>query len=314
MSKSSQSLTQIQEQVLRAIALNRTPGYHFCGNFLGLTFEGVGGGHARVTMPARAAVLDGCGEVDPCALAVLADFALANAVRAAATPTARLATVSLNLQLTGEPLAGDLTAHGELEGFFVQSTGRLGMSRTQIWANDKVVAFGTGTFMVLPAPRGQTLHPIPWIHQSAPDLPPPETATLSAPEREIVDRSQRALAALPTSNQSFWALLLGAQTEATSEGAKVVLPNGPHIGNRVGHVQGGVTLALALMTANAALGGQWRATGVNASYVSPGLGAALISESIIMHCGRLTALTRTQVTSQEGKVVLDVMTHHVHVD
>jgi acyl-coenzyme A thioesterase PaaI-like protein len=314
MSTSSQLSAQIHDQVLRAIVLNRTPGYHFCGNFLGLTFEGVGGGHARVTMPAQPALLDGNGCVDPCALTVLADFALANAVRAAATPTARLATVSLNLQLTGEPLAGDLAAHGELEGFFAQASGRLGMSRTHIRANGKVVAFGTGTFMVLPAPKGQTLHPIPWIDKRAPVVPLPEIETLSAPEREIVDRSQQALAALPGSHQSFWALLLGAQTEITAQGAKAVLANGPHVGNRVGHVQGGVSLALALISANAALGEHWRCTGMNASYVSPGLGPALVGETIITHRGRLTALTRTQVVTQEGKLVLDVMTHHARVN
>lgn len=38
----SQLSDQILDQVLKAIALNRTPGYHFCGNFLGLTFESLG--------------------------------------------------------------------------------------------------------------------------------------------------------------------------------------------------------------------------------------------------------------------------------
>lgn len=307
---------QILDQVFKAIALNRSPGYHFCGNFLGLTFEGVGGGHARVTMPAQPALLDADGYVDLCALTVLADFALANAVRAAATPTARLATVSLNLQLTGEPLTGDLAAHGELEGFFAHSTGRLGMSRTRIATGDKVVAFGTGTFMVLPAPKGQTLHPIPWIEQPAPDLPRLATETLSVAERGIVDRSREALEnwAKPDQAQSFWSLLLGADVQRTTQGAKAVLTNGPHVGNRVGHVQGGVTLGLALISANAALGDQWRCTGVNASYVSPGLGATLLSESTVTHRGRLTAVSRTHVLSADGKVMLDVMTHHARVN
>jgi acyl-coenzyme A thioesterase PaaI-like protein len=316
MSTNRQLSAQIIDQVFKAIALNRAPGYHFCGNFLGLTFEGVGGGHARVTMPAQSALIDGKGCVDLCALTVLADFALANAVRAAATPIARLATVSLNLQLTGERLTGDLVAHGELEGFFAQSTGRLGMSRTRIVAGDKVVAFGTGTFMVLPAPKGQTLHPIPWIEQPAPDLPRPAIETLSPSEREIVDRSQQALENWAHADQapSFWFLLLGADVQHTPQGAKAVLTNGPHVGNRVGHVQGGVTLGLALISANAALGDQWRCTGVNASYVSPGLGTTLLSESTITHRGRLTAVSRTHVLSADGKVVLDVMTHHARVN
>jgi acyl-coenzyme A thioesterase PaaI-like protein len=189
------------------------------------------------------------------------------------------------------------------------------MSRTRIVAGDKVVVFGTGTFMVLPAPKGQTLHPIPWIEQPAPDLPRPAIETLSVSEREIVDRSREALENMARTDQaqSFWSLLLGADVQSTTQGAKVLLPNGPHVGNRVGHVQGGVTLGLALISANAALGDQWRCTGVNASYVSPGIGATLLSETTVTHRGRLTAVSRTHVLSPDGKVVLDVMTHHARV-
>lgn len=314
MSTGSQLSEQIIDQVLKAIALNRTPGYHFCGNFLGLTFESLGDGQARVAMPAQPALVDGKGRVDLCALTVMADFALANAVRGAVSPSARLATVSLNLQLTGEPMTGELTAWGELEGFFKPATGRLGMCRTRIQAGDKVVAFGTGTFMVLPAPDGQTLHPVPWMDRPAPDLPRPAIESLSASEREILDRSRLALNVPDNQTASFWARLLGADVQSTPQGAKAVLTNGPHVGNRVGHVQGGVTLGLALISANAALGKQWRCAGVNASYVSPGMGPTLLSETTVTHRGRLTAVTRSQVISSDGKVVLDVMTHHARVN
>lgn len=310
----SQLSDQILDQVLKAIALNRTPGYHFCGNFLGLTFESLGGGQACVTMPTQPALVDEQGHVDLCALTVMADFALANAVRGASPPSARLATVALNLQFTGEPMLGDLVALGDLEGFFVPATGRLGMCRVRIKAGEKVVAFGTGTFMVLPAPSGKTLHPVPWMDRPAPDLPRPAIDSLSESEREILDRSRLVLNASDHQAPSFWSRLLGAEVQITSQGAKAVLANGPHVGNRVGHVQGGVTLGLALISANAALGEQWRCAGVNASYVSPGMGTALVSETTVTHRGRLTAVTRTQVLSSDAKVVLDVMTHHACVN
>ena len=51
--------------------------------------------------------------------------------------------------------------------------------------------------------------------------------------------------------------------------------NGPHIGNRVGHVQGGLTLTFAQATARAALPQDWLLNGITAGYVSPGEGKRL---------------------------------------
>ncbi|MFO7748072.1 MAG: hypothetical protein R6V42_09720 [Orrella sp.] len=320
MVESNPQYRAIHQQVLRAIALDRTPGYHFCGNFLGLHFDGLEGNQARVTLPTTPWVTDDQGHIDPFAMGVLIDFALANAVRTAVVPEARLATVSLNLQLTGEPLVGDLTAHAELEGFFAQATGKLGMTRGRVFANGKVVAYGSATFMVLPAPKGKTLYPVPWIYRPVPqDLPPLDMETLSETEQWILARSQATLASLePTETEAsskaraaFLEAFLGIEMMDSEQGSKVTIPNGPHVGNRVGHVQGGISLGLALYSANRALSKDWRCSGINASYVSPGMGAALASESVVTHRGRLTAVGRTQVKGDTEKVVLDVMTHHV---
>lgn len=322
MDESNPHYNAIYKQVLRAIALDRTPGYHFCGNFLGLRFDGLEGNQAHVTLPSNPWVNDCHGHVDPFAMGVLIDFALANAVRTAVVPEARLATVSLNLQLTGEPLLGDLTAQAELEGFFSQSTGCLGMTRGRVFANGKVAAFGSATFMVLPAPKGKTLHPVPWIYRPVPEeLPLPSTETLSDTERWILERSQTTLAGLNQNkteangktSPAFLEAFLGTETLTMDQGVKVGIPNGPHVGNRVGHVQGGISLGLALYSANRALPADWRCSGINASYVSPGMGTALESESVVTHRGRLTAVERTQVRGDNDKVVLDVMTHHVRV-
>jgi len=313
MAESNPNHTAIEQQILRAIALDRTPGYHFCGNFLGLNFDGLKGNTARVTLPPTPWVIDDNGHIDPFVMAVLTDFALANAVRTATPPEARLATVSLNLQFTGEPFAGELTARAELEGFFTNASGRLAMTRGRVLANDKVVAFGSANFMVLPAPRGTVLHPVPWLYQPVPDLPLPELETLSETEQWLVRRGQETLQSLAPDQLGFWAAFLGIETQASDKYAKVTIPNGPHVGNRVGHVQGGISLGLALCSANRALSEDWRCAGIHASYVSPGTGPTLSSETMVTHRGRLTAVGRTQVLGEHDRVVLDVMTNHARI-
>ena len=47
----------------------------------------------------------------------------------------------------------------------------------------------------------------------------------------------------------FWGFL----PQAARNAASCVMPVGPHVGNRVGYVQGGVLLGLAAVTATAAL-------------------------------------------------------------
>ncbi len=313
MAESNPHHTAIEQQVLRAIALDRTPGYHFCGNFLGLNFDALKGNKARVTLPTTPWVIDDQGHIDPFVMAVLTDFALANAVRTATPPEARLATVSLNLQFTGELFVGDMTAHAELEGFFTEASGRLAMTRGSVWANGRVVAFGSANFMVLPAPRGTVLHPVPWLYQPVPDLPLPAPETLSEAEQWLVARSQDTLRSLAPDQLGFWSAFLGIETQVRDKYAKVTIPNGPHVGNRVGHVQGGISLGLALLSANRALSEEWRCSGIHASYVSPGTGPTLSSETTVTHRGRLTAVGCTQVLGENDRVVLDVMTNHARI-
>src|SRR5688500_7105650 len=79
---------RIRRRVLRAIALNRTPGYHFPGNFIDLSFDRVASADTRVSYETD--------ESDIGSLAVLADFALGTAIRADLDPATRLATDSMD--------------------------------------------------------------------------------------------------------------------------------------------------------------------------------------------------------------------------
>lgn len=300
----------IRTQVLRGIALNRVPGYHFCGNFFDLTFNDVYNGRSQVSIKSAPHVVGNDGLIAPIPLAVVADFAAATAIRTADDPSARLATVSLHMQITNEPMAGDIVAHAVLDGFFQGAKGRLGLSRFHIECNSKLVAFGTGTFMILTPPGGKRLAPIAWINNPPGHTPLPEVAELDHDERFIYDRAQRALESSRANGTAFLSEFLNIRIQSMDRTSRAEMENGPHIGNRVGHVQGGISMGLAMESANATLPAEWGLVGVTASYVSPGEGDVLTAHSEIIHKGRLTAVVSTKLIGIEGRLMLEVTTNH----
>ncbi len=292
--------------MLRGLALSRTPGLHFAGNFLDVSFDYVARDASRLSIDPGPWCAEADGQTDLGSLAILADLALAACMRAHLGRATRLATVSMNLQFTGAPRSGRLEAVGGFEGFYRQGTGRLGMSRVTVSGKRGQVCYGSGTFMALDPPRNVTLHPVPLRTRRSAEPRPLTEKELHAGEREVLRRADAALASGTAFIGGFW----GAQPNRTSAGAESMLENGLHIGNRVGHAQGGIQLALAAGTAAAALPPHWRLSGIAAWYVSPGEGAALHARSRIVHHGRLTAVVRTQITGRRRRRVLEVVTTH----
>jgi len=293
----------IRARVLRGIALNRTPGLHFPGNFLDVSFDRVARDGSRLSLDPGPWCTDAAGEADFGATALLADLALGSCVRAQLTREVRVATVSLALQFTGAPRTGRLEAHGEFQGFFAGGAGRLGLGRVTVAGSAGQVCHGTGGFMVLRPPPGVTLHPVPLRNRKSAPPPALAEADLSASERGIVERADAAFAAGGRFIGHFWSL--------HARQGRAALANGPHVGNRVGHAQGGILLALAAAAASSALRGRFRLSGLSAYYISPGDAKTLRAASEILHQGRLTAVVRTRVTGARRRTVLEVVTTHV---
>lgn len=134
----------IRGRVLRAIALNRTPGLHFPGNFIELSFDRVASGDTRVSCEPGPHCIDAHGGPDIGSLAVLADFALGTAVRAELHPATRLATVSMTLELGAAPRAGIVSAASRCHGFVGEGDGRSGRSRVVIEDPGGEVGYGSG--------------------------------------------------------------------------------------------------------------------------------------------------------------------------
>ena len=86
--------------------------------------------------------------------------------------------------------------------------------------------------------------------------------------------------------------------------------SGAHVGNRVGHVQGGLLVGFGAATANAALPATWSLASVTACFVSPGEGASLHAQAKVAHHGRETAVVRTEITGAGGRRVLEMLTTH----
>jgi acyl-coenzyme A thioesterase PaaI-like protein len=285
----------IRARVLRGIALNRTPGLHFPGNFLDIAFDRVARARSRLSLRPGPWCLRANGTVDLAALAILADLGLAASIRANLSSEARLGTVSMHLQFTGAPARGRLVADGEFRGFLRQGAGRLGMSRVSISGAAGQVCFGTGSFMALQPPKGVTLHPVPMRNRKSRE--PGRISDLSDQERQIVARANAALAEGGEFMRNFWGPVDG------------MLQNGPHAGNRVGHAQGGLLIALAAASGAEALEGAWRLSSISAGYVGPGEGRALRSRSRVAHLGRLTAVVRTRVSSGRRRVIEALATY-----
>ncbi len=289
---------QIRRRVLRGLALNRVPGLHFPGNFLDVSFDRVSRRGARLSLDPGPWCTDAAGECDLSALAMLADLALGASVRAQLSREARIATVSFALQFTGAPARGRLHARAEFQGFFARAAGRVGLSRVAVAGAKGQVCYGTGSFMALQPPKGMTMHPVPLRSRRAPEPRRLKEAELSQDEKKILVRAGEALAARGNFIDHFWG------------GAGGVLKNGLHAGNRVGHAQGGILIAMAAKSAAAKLGSDWRLGAVTALYISPGEGRTLRARSTVVHQGRLTAVVNTFITGRNGRRVLEVLTTH----
>lgn len=301
-------MTDLRRRILVALALNRTPGFTFAGNYLGVRFGESSPRRAGVVMDAGAHVEDDNGRLDTAAVCLLADIAAATVVRANLTPEQRLATVAMHLQFTGVPLRGALAGVGDFETFVAGADSRQCLCRVQLQADGRPVAFGTAAFMVMEPPPGQTMYPLESaVHAGATPLAEHE---LDAKERVILARADAVLRE-SSSARGFLRRFWGFLPLATADGARCETQNGPHLGNRVGHFQGGLQMGMAVDTAACALPADWAVSGLSAFFLRRGEGERFVTEARIEHRGGNTAVIRTLVTDAAARPVLVVETTHL---
>ena len=300
----------IRARVLQAIAGNRVPGLHFAGHFLGLGWREVTDHTARMALAEGPHCRDADGTVDLVALGILADNVLATPTRTEAPPGARLGTITLQLHFTGAPVAGDLEAEARLLARSEGTALRQSLSSGTISANGRTVCHASGEFVMLDAPPGVTLAPLPWQRTDPSQIVPVDARERDPEERAILRACDAALAKV-SPQASFIQHLWGGLPRRNTQGASHRVPIGPHIGNRVGHVQGGALFGLAAITARAAAPATMMLSNVSAWYISPGRGTALSIRSRVVHAGRTIAVVRTEIKNPTGERVLEALSHHI---
>ena len=301
-------MTDIRRRVLTALTLERTPGFNYSGNFLGVRFTDSSPQRSVLVIDQGLHCEDEAGHTDIGAVCLLADVSMGTVVRANLSPEQRLATVSLTLQFTGAPFTGPLEGTGTFENFVDGTDSRQGLCRVAVTAGGRQVLYGTGAFMVMNPPPGRTMYPLVSADHSKAD--PLAEHALEPHEAELLSRADRALDSTQGERnflRHFWGFL----PETTGDGARCQIDNGPHLGNRVGHMQGGLQLGMAIITAEAALPTGWRVAGISAFFLGAGEGSGITARSCIEHRGRNTAVVRTTLTTQSGRRVLDAVTTHL---
>jgi acyl-coenzyme A thioesterase PaaI-like protein len=307
--ESSNETKLIRRQALFALAANRTPGFHYPGHFLELNWPRVGDNDLEEVMPDGPQARNVDGTVNHAAFCVQLDTALATASRLKIERGARQATVHLHAQFTGAPLRGELKARTQMNGYTTGAAARESMTSGTVYAGGVPVCHASGTFIVLPPPPGVNLAPLPWQRESGELASPLSKEDLGSDERAVMNACNAALRRVDQQHafiERFW----GALPVQTSTGSRCTVRIGPQHGNRVGHVQGGLLLGLAAITARAAAPQHPQLSAIAAWYISPGQGRALKITSRRCHEGRSFAAVRTEIRNADGSRVLEVVSHH----
>ena len=300
----------VQAQVLRGIAGNRTPGLHFPGYFLDIVQPRINGDTVDMSVPCTPYTHDPDGAIDLTALCFLADSALATATRNQVAPGARLATLHLQIQFTGRPATSALHAHGQATGVCIDTAVRQLMSTATLEGADGIVCHASGEFAALDPPPGVALAPLPWQMQTPPQPVPLRVRELAPDEKPLFRACNSALTKAitqPSFIQHFW----GGIPLRGKDSARTRFLIGPHLANRVGHVQGGISVGVAARCACAAAPSGMMLSNITAWYISPGRGKSLAVRSRVVHAGKTIAVVRTEVKNDSGARVLEVITHHV---
>ena len=296
------------EHVRRAIAANRRPGLHYPGFHLELEAIDVSQEGSHFAMANGPHCADADGGMNICAIALLADMGMGAAMRVHLPEVSRMATATMQLHFTGLRAKTDLQCRGQFDGFFQGAQATQGRVSGKITAGEDIICHGSATFATPPAPPGVVVRPVPWDSMGPRHTPPPlPVAEMDEDEKRILKAAKSALKkATPEHSfiEYFWAQL----AKHKEGGATNSLKFGPHVGNRVGHMQGGVIFGVAAATAAAAVPGSLM-TSASAWYISPGTGDKLSVKSTVLQSGRTIAVVRTEVLSGK-RLVLAMMTSH----
>lgn len=300
----------LRTRVLRALGTNREANLNFPGIFMGLAARRTRRGDVRFEFDDGRWCRDRLGGMSLPALGVLVDTALGAVARLKAGPRRRSATVHLEMQFTGAPIGGHVATEASFAGYADRTPIVHASSRAKIISGGMIVAHASGSFVMLELPEGRTQEPVPWPPQGLRKAKAPNAASLEDHERRVLERFERAHAAASRDVpfiEHFWC----GVPEAAENGASLSVTVTPHLGNRFGHVHGGILFGLAARVAGAAAPAAMRLSNISTWFVSPGEEPLLQAQASVIHRGRAVAVVRTEIRNAAGGLVLEAMSQHI---
>jgi acyl-coenzyme A thioesterase PaaI-like protein len=301
----------IRRAVLAGMALDRRPGFSFTGYFLDTGWPRIAQDGVTVTMPAGPHCTDARGEVELTALLMTLDAGLATPTRLHIRPGERLATAHMHAQFSGAPARSLVTMETGFAGLTQGDAAGQLLARGSASADGATLCHGSASFVRLPPPPdGRVLAPLPWQDPGRVPPAPLTPADLDPREQTIMAACEAALADTAHLEASFLRRFWGLLPQQVEGGAQCRTATGPHMANRVGHVQGGILVGLAAETARAAVPRHPVFSNISAWFISPGKGAFLDCRATIVHQGRSFAVVRSEITGEGGVRVLEAMTAH----
>ena len=299
----------IKAHALRSISSNRAPGMHFPGYFLRFTQQRYLVDGVEFTVAPGPHISNAEGIVHRGALLFAADMMLAAANRVHIDPNVRTATLVLRVEFTGAPARGVLTATGRGTGFAPRTALPESSCSGVIQCEGRDVMRCGGVWVSPPAPKGMVMHGLPWEGgENGNERPLLNASELEDAEKNALRQINRAIRL--SGDGGLLNVLWDPVTKRTATGATGRIAVGMHLGNRVGHVQGGLLMNVALGVAEAAVPEHPILTGASAWYISPGLGKAVKGKATILQRGRNVAVVRTELFSEGGRLALETISNH----
>jgi acyl-coenzyme A thioesterase PaaI-like protein len=290
---------------LRAVARTRAEGLHLWGRMLGLRLAPDTTSRADGEYLLQAESLDG--RPDVTTLATLVDVGAGYTIRGHLGGGVRLATTSMSLQPTAlatAPATGPLTCRSRL--FWLAPDGDRALIRGYVTdATGAPIATATVWMVVLGTSPAGAVVPMPWdgpgpgeseARLTAADLTEPELAFATSATAAI-ERSGRS--GRPVAEE----LLDVTWTPDGTDRLIGTVSHGPHLGNRVGNVQGGALFGLTATAAGRLVGeGQQLADG-SVQFLRPGTGGDLRVVATTVRRGR-TVSAVDAVVECDGRVLV----------
>lgn len=289
------------QQVLRALHAARTPGWMFPAHLLDVFFEQpVSEDGAIALMHIGDHCRDASGRVSTAAVSLLADVCMAAAVRGRVGKSVRVATVSMRLSFNQRPRKGRLRAIAKVQ--FLPTDRAVATAVVVVRISDdeeRLCVTGEATFAVLENKQGTAQHPLPIQSTLTATL---DSTELTDEEREVWRRACTCESSGLEALESFWSLSSSCE-EMTGEGGQWTVDIAKHNTNRVGHLQGGVLLALLARASQATVKTDFELGDIYVQYLDSVSGPQALIQSKALRSGRNTAFMHVTMSSAQGQLL-----------